>query len=52
MELICESLFYGIKQRVSDPNAVDETEPTSLDEFEEMIFEKAWEKADEVDNSK
>jgi hypothetical protein len=44
--------LYGIKQRVCDPDAIDETESTSLDEFEVVIFEEAWEKAEEMTRSR
>lgn len=46
MESICESLFYGIKQRVRDPDTVDESGPTSINEFERTIIEEARSKAD------
>jgi hypothetical protein len=52
IQLGIETLFYGIKQRVRDPDAVDETESTSLDEFKELIIEKAWRKTNEIAQSK
>lgn len=48
MESICESLFYGLKQRLRDPGGVDEGEPTGVDGFKRMILDEARTKADEI----
>jgi hypothetical protein len=49
MESICESLFYGLKQRLRDPGGVDENEPVAIDDFERTILDEARTKAEEID---
>lgn len=48
MESICESLFYGLKQRLRDPGGVDESEPVDIEEFKRVILDDARTKADNI----
>lgn len=51
MRSLCESLFYGIKARIRDPETLDDTEPSSIDEFERMIIDEARTTAEEIAQS-